>query len=404
MADVATTFAARTGSLAGSSALRRRRASVAAARSLQRSLVLAGALLLAACGAPGGDVSGDPTPTGDSHSVATASTPQVPLAEVLATTPALEITGPSTALLATNAVEVVTPGAVPVLPTTVTSHDHAGDVEVTVGRADRVIALDQAGTVSATVWALGQGDRLVARDIATLFDGAKELPNLMVNGHTLNAETILAYSPDLVITDGTVGPREVFDQLRDAGVTVVVVQNEPSVAGAEELARQVGDALGVSDAGDELAAWIGAGVDQVVADIQHLLPAESADRPAMAFLYVRGDAGIYYLFGEGSGADEIIALLGGRDVASDIGWEGMRPMTDEAIVAADPQLLLVMTGGLESTGGVDGLLAARPAVALTTAGENRRIVDMDDGEILSFGPRTAAVLDALARAVYAPTA
>ena len=52
--------------------------------------------------------------------------------------------------------------------------------------------------------------------------------------------------------------------------------------------------------------------------------------------------------------------------------------------------------------GVDGLLAEKPAVGLTRAGETRRFVDMDDGEVLSFGPRTPAVLDALARAIYAP--
>ncbi|KTR81315.1 hypothetical protein NS354_12565, partial [Leucobacter chromiiresistens] len=43
-----------------------------------------------------------------------------------------------------------------------------------------------------------------------------------------------------------------------------------------------------------------------------------------------------------------------------------------------------------------------PATAVTTAGEHRRFVDMEDGTVLSFGPRSAEILDALARAVYAP--
>lgn len=122
----------------------------------------------------------------------------------------------------------------------------------------------------------------------------------------------------------------------------------------------------------------------------------------MVFLYLRGGSGIYYLFGEESGADDLIDGLGGVDVAGEIGWDGMRPMTDEAIIAADPDLVLVMTDGIASAGGVDGLLAAKPAIGLTAAGEHRRFVDMADGDILSFGPRSADVLDALARAVYAP--
>lgn len=75
-------------------------------------------------------------------------------------------------------------------------------------------------------------------------------------------------------------------------------------------------------------------------------------------------------------------------------------MTDEALIVADPDVILVMTDGLESAGGVDALLAAKPALALTHAGENRRFIDMADGDVLSFGPRAAAVLEALARALY----
>ncbi len=122
----------------------------------------------------------------------------------------------------------------------------------------------------------------------------------------------------------------------------------------------------------------------------------------MIFLYIRGSSGVYYLFGEESGADDLIEGLGGVDVASEQGWTGERPMTDEAITSANPDLVLVMTGGLESAGGIDALLEDKPALALTSAGKHRRFVDMADGDVLSFGPRSADVLEALARAVYAP--
>ncbi len=88
----------------------------------------------------------------------------------------------------------------------------------------------------------------------------------------------------------------------------------------------------------------------------------------MVFLYLRGSSGIYYLFGEESGADVLIDALGGVDVAAEVGLTGMRPMTDEAMIAADPDLILVMTDGLASVGGVDGLLESKPAIALTNAG------------------------------------
>ena len=119
---------------------------------------------------------------------------------------------------------------------------------------------------------------------------------------------------------------------------------------------------------------------------------------------MRGQSGVYYMFGEGSGADSLIDAIGGYDVAEEIGWNGMKPVTDEGIVAAQPDLVLMMTEGLESAGGVDGLLERLPALAETPAGQHRRFVDMDDSQILGFGPITADVLNALAVATYAPEA
>ncbi|MGJ8722367.1 MAG: heme/hemin ABC transporter substrate-binding protein, partial [Salinibacterium amurskyense] len=287
------------------------------------------------------------------------------------------------------------------LPVTVTSHDLSGDVPVTVSSTDRVIAMDISGSIAATIAGLGLVDSLVARDISTTFDEASELPVITSNAHTVNSEAILALRPDLVLTDGSIGPIDVVVQLRDAGIPVVFVETEPSVEGVAELARQTAAALGTPAAGEELGAQLSAEIEAKIAEIAEIVPA--GDRLRMMFLYLRGTSGVYYLFGQESGSDVLINALGGVDVAAEIGLEGMRPMTDEAMVAANPDLILVMTGGLDSVGGVSGLLEARPAVALTEAGINQRFVEMDDGEILSFGPRTVTVLDALARAIYAPS-
>lgn len=309
--------------------------------------------------------------------------------------------GASTALLASEAITPVDEHPVPQLPATVISHDNGGDVEVTVDDTSRVIALDMSGSIGATVWGLGLGDALVGRDISTTFDGADDLPVVTSGGHAIDAESVLALRPTLVITDGTIGPRDVLTQLRESGVTVVFLENESSFDGAVQLARDVSATMGVPATGELLAERIRADVDAKIAEIAEIAPPDG-ERVRMIFLYLRGGSGIYYLFGEESGADDLIRGLSGVDVAGEIGWTGMQPMTDEAIIAANPDLILVMSDGIESAGGIDGLLAAKPAIALTAAGQNARFVDMADGDILSFGPRSASVLDALARAVYAP--
>jgi iron complex transport system substrate-binding protein len=151
-----------------------------------------------------------------------------------------------------------------------------------------------------------------------------------------------------------------------------------------------------------LATQVSADIATVTDIIATHAPQAREEKLRMVFLYLRGANGIYYLFGEESGAGELITALGGIDIATEIGWVGLRPMTDEALIAANPDLILVMTGGLDSVGGAEELIALKPALGLTPAGENLRFVDMADSQVLSFGPRTALVIDALARAIYAP--
>ncbi len=352
--------------------------------------LLAVALALTACSAPVSAPTTSPVPS------------QAPLAQLDLLDDPRVFEGPSTAVLPDSAIVPLDPLPEQDLPATVVSHDNSGDREVLVDDASRVLGLDLAGSVAATIQGLGFGDSLVGRDVSTTFPGSEDLPLVTTGGHTINAEAVLALRPTLVITDGTIGPRDVIEQLREAGVDVVFVESEPSFAGAEELARQVAAALGAPDGGERLAADIRDSVASKVSEIASIAPTAAADRVRVMFLYLRGGAGVYYLFGEESGADELIEGLSAVDVAGGIGWVGMKPMTDEALVAADPDLVLVMTDGLASAGGVDGLLASHPALALTTAGQNRRFVDMADGVVLGFGPRSAAVLDALARAIYAP--
>jgi iron complex transport system substrate-binding protein len=361
---------------------------------LSAALVIASALL-AGCSATSSVVSEAP--------IASASA-SIPLAELDLLEDPRAYEGPSTAVLADAAIEPIESTEVAQLPTTVTSHDLDGDTQVTVESTERVLGVDISGSIAATIWGLGLGDTLVGRDVSTTFPGTEDLPLVTSSGHSVNSEAILALRPTLIITDGTVGPTDVLLQLREAGIAVVFVDTESSTEGVEELAHQVSAALGVPATGELLAERLRSEIDAKVAEIAAIAPVAEEDKLRILFLYLRGGSGIYYLFGEESGADELAEGLGGIDVAGQIGWEGMRPMTDEAMIAANPDLILVMTDGIESAGGVDGLLETKPAIALTLAGQHRRFVDMADGEILSFGPRTPAVLDALARAVYAPEA
>jgi iron complex transport system substrate-binding protein len=310
--------------------------------------------------------------------------------------------GPSTAIIDSTEIIPLSSNPSQVLPAVVESAELSGELTVTISSTTRVLALDMSGSLAATVWALGFGDRLVGRDISTTFPGVEDLPVVTGSGHAISPESVLALRPDLIITDGTIGPIDVVLQLRQAGVTVVFIRETPGLAQPAAIARSVAAVFGAPDAGELLAASVSEEIDRVASQVQARAPKLRDDKLRMVVLYLRGANGIYYLFGEESGAGDLITALGGIDIATEIGWVGLRPMTDEALIAANPDLILVMTGGLDSVGGVTQLIRVKPALGLTPAGQKERFVDMADSQLLSFGPRTPQIIDALARAIYSP--
>lgn len=356
-------------------------------------LVAALAMGLTACAEPGATAA-PPAAAEDTCPQASA-----PLASLDLIDDVRGYEGPSTACLSSRAIEAVDDDTAPKLPVTVTDSE-GREIEIT--DVDRILPIDISGTIASTVFALGLGDQVVGRDASTVFAGTEDLPVVTKTGHTLNAEAILELAPTVVLTDTTIGPKEVRQQLRDAGIAVVVISSDRRLDTTDELVTEIATALGVPSRGEALIAQLDASVDETLAEIAEVVPADESDRARMLFLYVRGSANVYYIFGEDSGADSLIDAVGGVDVAAEIGWEGMKPMTAEALVAAQPDVLVMMTDGLESVGGIDGLIERIPAVAETPAGAHRRVIDMADSEILSFGPRTADVIGALARALYAP--
>jgi iron complex transport system substrate-binding protein len=314
-----------------------------------------------------------------------SATPGVPIAS-----PDSAGCGPTTAFV-DDAVRALDPAPQPVLPVTVTSADGR---QVTVTDVDRILPVNLYGSIAEIVFSLGLGDRVIGRDTSTTFPEAVGLPLVTVNGHDLSAEAILELDPSIVLADDSIGPSEVFEQLRAAGVTVVMLDELQTIDDVPDHIRSIAAALGVSAAGERLVARTQQEVDDAIASVK--VP---SDPPSIAFLYLRGPAGIYLITGAGAGPDAMIEAIGAHDAGAELGVTGFKPITSEALINAAPDVILVLTDSLDSVGGVDGLLSV-PGVAQTPAGEHRRIVDMDDGVLLNFGTRTGAAIQALAEAVY----
>lgn len=298
-------------------------------------------------------------------------------------------TGPQTATVTTPAIRPVADNPAPTLPVTVPS---IGTGPVTVKSTDRIIALDRNGTLGTIVYSLGLGSHVVARDQSTTFPQAAALPVVTGGAHQVDVEAVLKANPTVVLADELTGAAA-LNQLRSSGITVVVFSGDRSVDGAPTLIEQVAAALGVPGVGKTLADR----TRTETADAIKKVP-QSNPRPKIAFMYLRGS--LQFIAGKNSSADGLITALGGTDAGADAGLTTeFTQITPEAMIDANPDVLLVMSQGADSVGGMDAVLKL-PGIAQTNAGRERRIVQMDQTELLAFGPDTGAVITALAQAMY----
>lgn len=303
-------------------------------------------------------------------------------------------TAPSSTAAAAETVKIRPVAANPKskLPATVKSAD---GTSVKVKRADRIVSLN--GSLSEIVYSLGLGDHVVGRDISTTISEASDVP-LVTRAHDVSAESVLSQRPTVVLADQDTGPKDALQQIRDAGVPVVVFKDPTTIQGigARELA--VSEALGVRP----LGALLRARTNTEIASAKQDVPTKG-EKPVVAFLYLRGQAGVYLIGGKGSGADAMIEAAGGIDAGTKLGLkDAFTPITSEALVEAAPDVILVTTTGLASVGGVDGLVKI-PGIAQTPAGSDKRVVSEEDGLLFSFGSRTSTALEHLVAKLHDTT-
>ncbi|MEC9462676.1 MAG: ABC transporter substrate-binding protein, partial [Pseudomonadota bacterium] len=126
------------------------------------------------------------------------------------------------------------------LPTTASAKD-----------AERIVSI--GGTITEIIYALSEGDRVVAVDTTSLYpQEATAKPNI---GYVrqISAEGVLSQTPDLIIAESGAGPVDAVNILKASGLPFVSIPSPPETAAIPDKIRAVGEAIGRSDKAEALA-------------------------------------------------------------------------------------------------------------------------------------------------------
>ncbi|MBS0249174.1 MAG: ABC transporter substrate-binding protein [Proteobacteria bacterium] len=255
----------------------------------------------------------------------------------------------------------------------------------------RIVSI--GGAVTEILYALGHDKEIVGVDTTSLYPprAMKEKANVGYM-RQLSAEGVLGLRPSVVIAIAGSGPKETMNVLEAAKVPLVIVPDSFSEQGIIEKISVIAQVTGATERAkcltdrvhDDLAA-----LDKIRAGI-----GGKKKRVLFVLTFVNGRA---MAAGTHTAADGIMKLAGAVNVID--GFEGYKQLTDEAVIAAKPDVILSIQRG--GPGVLDAATVfAQPAFAATPAAAKRSFVTMEGLYLLGFGPRTASAARDLATTLY----
>lgn len=253
-------------------------------------------------------------------------------------------------------------------------------------KAPRVITV--GGALTEIVYRLDAQRWLVATDTTSTFpQAALALPKVGYQ-RSLSAEGLLALSPTLLFAGADAGPAAALEQLASAGVAIVRTKGDHTFESLVANVEQVAGGLARAREGKALADKLRGEWQSTRASIR-----DAGPRPRVMFVLSHA-ANNVQVAGRGTAAEAMITYAGGVNALS--GFDGYRPLSPEAAIAAAPDVILCTREGVTALGGTDALLS-RPGIALTPAGRARRVLAPDALLLLGFGPRLPQAVQELAQ-------
>ena len=229
--------------------------------------------------------------------------------------------------------------------------------------------ISAGSAVTELLIALGQQDKIIAVDVTSQLPQGMTRP--MVGYHRqLSSEGLLATGANQVIGSDEMGPKTTLDQLKSAGIEVDIVNTKPTPEGLMERIDQ----LASLTHSEQKAQSVKHQVQKQLDELSKNKPQTGTEKKVLFLLIHEGRPA--NVAGKNTTPDEIIHLAGALNPAAKE-LESYRPLSNEAIIEMQPDVVLVSTRSFKQMGGADAVLKALPMLAATPAGQQKQIIPID---------------------------
>lgn len=247
-------------------------------------------------------------------------------------------------------------------------------------RPERIVSLSPSATES--LFAIGAGDQIEAVDEFSTYPA--EAPTTDLSGFDPNVEAIAGYEPDLVVISND--SNDLVASLTELGIPVLVSPAPIDLEQGYDEIAVLGLATGHVDETAELVKKMRADIDEAMAG--------APDQPIR--VYHELDA-TFYSVSSHSFIGSIYTDLGAENIAdaADKDKTGYPQLTEEAIIEADPQLIVIT----DQSGYTAADVAKRPGWESVSAVKNDNLVTVDADVASRWGPRLPELISALVEAM-----
>ncbi|MEK6512552.1 heme/hemin ABC transporter substrate-binding protein [Myroides odoratimimus] len=237
---------------------------------------------------------------------------------------------------------------------------------------ERIISLN--GAITETLVALGEKENIIAVDVTSTYpEDIKTTAQDLGHTSKISIESIMALKPTIIYATEKDLNDDFKSQLEKTKIRLEVIKQEFSLEGTKTLIKTVAQSLNKVKYQPLL--------DKIDQDLQDLPSFEN--KPKVLFIYARGAATLL-VAGDKTPVNNIVGLAGGQNAVTE--FEDFKPLTPESLLNSNPDYILMFTTGLQSMGGVDGVLKI-DGINKTNAGKNKKVIAMDGLLLSGFGPR-----------------